>query len=113
MNKRLFNLAAVMSLILCISVVVIWVRSLMSENILLESRDGQFLLVGIGEASPKAVREFRDAQTLEQFLSELRSPPLTINDVAIPRPQESHFLGFTWVRGTFGKVYVPGTDGNN
>jgi hypothetical protein len=113
MKRRLFNLATTLSLVVCIVTVVIWARSFAGENILLEFDRGQCLLIGIDEVQPKAVRDARASMTLEQFVTELRSPPPTINGVVVARPSEHRVLGFTWVRGGMGKVFVAGSDGNN
>jgi hypothetical protein len=112
MRPRLFNLMAATSLVLCLVTVVLWTRSFASETILLESHRGQCLIIGIDAVPPKVVRESRDAVTLDLFLTDLRSPPPTINGVATPRPREHHLLGFTWARGAMGKVVVRSTDNN-
>ena len=104
---------AVASLLVCIVVVALWVCSFASEAILLESDRGQCLLIGIDAAPAKSVRTSRDAVTLDEFLTTLQSPPPTLNGVAVPRPREACWLGFLWVRGEVGKVFVPGTENNN
>src|SRR5205814_91202 len=102
-KTRCFNAAVVVSLVLGIVTAVAWLRSVASETILLESAHGELLIIGIDQATPKDVREFRDALPLDRFLGELRTP-LNINGIAIPVATEQRVLGFSLVRGQKGKV---------
>ncbi|HEY2585700.1 MAG TPA: zinc ribbon domain-containing protein [Tepidisphaeraceae bacterium] len=112
MIRRLFTVASVISLLLCIATVVIWVRSFASETILLESSRGRFLLIGI-DCPSKAVREARDAATLDDFLAQITVPPpnLTIGATALPPPSpvEHRGLGFLLVRGEWCEIPIAGT----
>jgi hypothetical protein len=107
-TRRPFNFAAGICLILFVVVVITWVCSFASETILVESRQGQLLLIGIDHVPGKVVREARDAASLGLFLSDLTSPPLTINGSPVPRPTKQEFLGFTLIKGQQGNVPVPG-----
>src|SRR6476659_1856146 len=113
MNRRFSNFVAAMSLALFAVVAVLWTRSFASETILLESHRGQCLLIGI-DCSPKAVREARDAVTLDQFLTSLTVPlrGLIIGATGLPPPppREHRGLGFLLVRGDWCEIRVPATD---
>jgi hypothetical protein len=113
MRHRVFSLAAAVSLLLCIATIVVWVRSFASETILVESRRGQCLIIGV-DGRPKDVREIREARTLDEFLDELTVPPanfMGINGVPVPPPREHGGLGFLLVRGHWiGGPGLPATD---
>jgi hypothetical protein len=98
--RRLFTLLSALSLLLCLAAVVMWVRSHAGvQTILVESRPGQLLLVGV-DAPPKTVRESREGESLEEFLAGLAhwNPP-----------REQYLLGFYLARGGSGThVWAPG-----
>ena len=96
--RWLFNGLTALSLLLCVATVVLWVRSYMVPTILVESRPGQFLLVGV-DGVPKVVREKRDGSSLGEFLTHLYywNPP-----------REHSGLGFYLARGGTGIRVVPG-----
>ena len=107
MNRRLFNSMAATSLALFAVVGALWARSFASETILLESRRGQCLLIGI-DCPPKAVREARDAATLDGFLAGLTVPPpnFIVGSTGLPPPppREHRGLGFLLVRGDWCQI---------
>jgi hypothetical protein len=99
MPRRLFTVLWALSLVLCLALVVAWVRSYAVETMLLESRPGQLLLVGV-DKPPKQVRESREAESLEGFLAGLAlwNPP-----------HEQRLLGFYLARSGSGtRVVGPG-----
>ena len=106
MNRRLFNFVAAASLALFAVVGALWARSFASETILLESRRGQCLLIGV-DCSPKAVREYRDATTIDVFLTDLTVAPTNFT-VPISQPTEHRGLGFLLVRGYWYRIAYPG-----
>jgi hypothetical protein len=108
--RRFFNIAAGICLILCVVVVAMWVRSFAAETILVESRRGQLLLIGIKLVPAKVVRQARDDASLDMFLSNLTSPPSTINGAPVPRPAEQRFLGFLLIKGEQGEIAVPNSN---
>jgi hypothetical protein len=116
MNRRLFNFMAATWLTLSVVVGALWARSFASETILLESRRGQCVLIGI-DCSRKAVRTARDgADTLESFLAELtaRPPGLIIGSTGRPPtpPREHRWLGFLLVRGDWCQIRDPSAEEN-
>jgi hypothetical protein len=99
MPRRLFTVLSALSLVLCLALVVAWVRSYAVETILLESRPGQLLLIGVDDV-PETVHKNREGQSIEDFLAGLShwNPP-----------QEQRLLGFYLARGGSGtRVVGPG-----
>jgi hypothetical protein len=97
MRRQLFNLAALLSLVLCATVVVLWVRSYMSETLLLESRSGRLLIIGM-DSGTTGVRDARNSQTCDQFLDGLFAPQYFKTP-----PREHRLLGFYCASGNSGK----------
>jgi hypothetical protein len=97
MRRSIFNLAAVISLGLCATVVLLWVRSYMSETLLFESHSGRLLIIGM-DSGAAAVRESRNSRTCAQFLAELFQPQYFSKP-----PQENRCLGFYVASGDSGK----------
>ena len=92
MLRRPSSLASAASLVLCVAVGALWVRSYAPQTILVESRPGQLLLVGV-DAVHKTVREDRDGKSLENFLGDyFRWNP----------PREQYLAGFYLARGAAG-----------
>jgi hypothetical protein len=95
----LLNAATTLSLVLAVVAAAMWARSLAVETILVESRGGQLLLVGI-DATPGAVRETRRDRPLEPFLADIFQ--------ANPPVREHRALGFWLAVGADSRTWVVG-----
>ena len=87
-------------------VLVLWARSYLGETLLVESADGQVLLIGV-DGPTKTVTESRELATLDRFLSLLNRTPK-----APARPPQAHgLLGFSLMKGQAGTIQVHGPRG--
>ena len=106
--RHLFTLCSAVSLLLCIAVCVLWVRSYATEVILVDSHAGRLLLIGL-EAPAGPARAAREAYTAERFLNLLVRPPAVIGTPATAA--EYRWLGFWFARGSKGLIRYPNPAG--
>ena len=100
------NVGMALSVLALGCILAAWVGSYVRGTVLVESRQGKLLLIGIDGAS-KPAHEARDANTLDNFLTYLTTP-INLNGSMTPPPVEYQLLGFRFTRGTSGLVASPG-----
>lgn len=100
MKRRPLKLPTILWPLLFCGVLVLRARSHAGETLLIESANGQLLLIGIdGPTSP--VTQSREVARLETFLSRLFQPI-----GRAPPPQEHRLLGFCLINGDAGTLQI-------
>jgi hypothetical protein len=109
-RRRGFNVAAVVSLVVFVAATWRWVRSHAGEVILVDSRAGQLLLIGV-DAPRARVDAARDNHTIDAFLNQLVRPTAVRGSQPPTAPTERRALGFWYVRGDTGRITYPDPTG--
>ncbi len=103
MRQTVFNLAALVCALLFLVATWQWLRSHLGEVIIVDSRPGQLLLIGV-DAPRVRVHAAREIYTTEHFLELLLKPPRLVGMAPIPPAVEHRTLGFWLARGDLGRI---------